>query len=194
MKTIVLVNEHRVQYHIHFIQGICVRFLPLLFLFAMTLFASPKELTSFNSKFVQTITDDHGKKIIYSGELWASKPQSALWSYQKPIRKSVYVNGQKVTVIEPSIEQVTLRNLDDEIDFLQIIQKAKKVDNEKYSATIKGQTYIVIFKNEILNSISYTDGYDNKVLIQFTAPEQNKGVDSSKFKPLIPKDFDIIQG
>lgn len=171
-----------------------MRFLPLLFLLAFTLFASPKDLTSFNSKFVQTITDDHGKKIVYYGELWASKPQNALWSYQKPIQKNVYVNAQKVTVIEPSIEQVTLRNLDDEIDFLQIIQKAKKVNDEKYSATIKGQTYLVIFKNNILNTISYTDSFDNKVLIQFTAPEQNKGIDSSKFKPIIPKDFDLIQG
>lgn len=171
-----------------------MRFLPFLFLLPFTLLASPKDLTSFNSKFVQTITDDHGKKIVYSGELWASKPQSALWTYQKPIQKSVYINGQKVTVIEPSIEQVTLRNLDDEIDFLQIIQKAKKVDDEKYSATVKGQTYLVIFKNNVLNTISYTDSFDNKVMIQFTSPSQNKGVDATKFKPVIPKDFDIIQG
>lgn len=189
----VLVNGYRVQCHNHKIEGFYVRFLPLFFALTLTLAASPKEINSFNSKFVQTIVDDNGKKIVYSGELWASKPQNALWVYQKPIQKSVFINGQKITVIEPQIEQVTLRTLDGEIDFLQIIQKAKKVDEDKYSATVKGQTYNVTFKNDLLSSIGYTDGYDNRVTILFSNPTQNKPIESAKFKPLIPEDFDIIK-
>lgn len=170
-----------------------MRFLPVLFLLSLTLFASPKDLTSFNSKFVQTIVDDNNKKITYIGELWASKPQNALWIYQKPIQKSVYVSGSKITVIEPQIEQVTLRSLDNEIDFLQIIQKSKKVDNDKYTATVKGQTYTLFFKNDILSSINYQDGYDNRVSIVFSNPVQNKPIETSRFKPVIPADFDIIK-
>ncbi|OHD83451.1 MAG: hypothetical protein A3I60_04180 [Sulfuricurvum sp. RIFCSPLOWO2_02_FULL_43_45] len=170
-----------------------MRFLPLLFALSLTLAASPKEINSFNGKFVQTIIDDNGKKIVYSGELWASKPQNALWIYQKPIQKSVYINAQKITVVEPSIEQVTLRTLDDEIDFLQIIQKAKKVDDEKYSATVKGENYTIMFKNDLLSSISYTDSFDNKVAIVFANPSQNRPIEMSKFKPVIPEDFDVIK-
>lgn len=170
-----------------------MRFLPLLFALTLSLCASPKEISSFNGKFIQTIIDDNGKKIIYSGELWASKPQNALWVYQKPIQKSVYINAQKITVIEPQIEQVTLRSLDDEIDFLQIIQKAKQVSADKYTATVKGQTYTITFKNDILSSISYTDGYDNRVSIVFANPSQNKPIESGKFKPVIPADFDVIK-
>lgn len=170
-----------------------MRFLPVLFLLCLTLFASPKDLTSFNSKFVQTIVDDNNKKITYTGELWASKPQNALWVYQKPIQKSVFVNGSKITVIEPQIEQVTLRSLDNEIDFLQIVQKSKKVDNEKYTTTLKGQIYTILFKNDTLSSISYQDGYDNRVSIVFTNPVQNKPIETSRFKPVIPADFDIIK-
>jgi len=189
----VLVNEHWVQYHNYFIQGFSVRFLPLLFLLSLTLFASPKDMSSFNSKFIQTIIDESNKKIVYTGELWASKPQNALWVYQKPIQKSVYVNGSKITVIEPQIEQVTMRTLDDEIDFLQIIQKAKKVDEDKYSATVKGQTYTVQFKNTLLVSISYKDSYDNRVTIQFTNPVQNKAIEANRYKPTIPEGFDILK-
>ena len=170
-----------------------MRFLPVLFLMSLTLFASPKDITSFNSKFVQTIVDDNNKKITYSGELWASKPQNALWIYQKPIQKSVYVTGSKITIIEPQIEQVTLRSLDNEIDFLQIVQKSKKVDNDKYTATVKGQTYTLFFKNDILSSINYQDGYDNRVSIVFSNPVQNKPIETSRFKPVIPADFDIIK-
>lgn len=174
-------------------QGIYVRFFPLFFLLTLTVFASPKELNSFNAKFVQTIIDDNGKKIIYHGELWADKPQNALWVYQKPIQKSVYINGQKITVIEPQIEQATIRSLDDEIDFLQIIQKAKKIDENRYTATVKGQTYSVVFKNDLLTSISYKDGYDNSVSIVFNSPIQNKPIESGRFKPVIPADFDILR-
>lgn len=171
-----------------------MRFFLIALLASAALFAAPKDLTSFNAKFVQTITDDSGKTIRYSGELWAAKPQNALWVYQKPIQKSVYVNAQKVTVIEPQIEQVTLRTLENEIDFLQIVQKAKKTGNDTYAATVKGQTYTVTFKNDLLNSISYTDGFDNKVTIQFNSQSQNKEIDASRFKALIPADFDIIKG
>lgn len=171
-----------------------MRFFPVFILIAVSLFAAPKDLSSFNAKFDQTITDDSGKTIRYLGELWASKPQNALWVYQKPIQKSVYVTGQKITVIEPSIEQVTLRTLDNEIDFIQIVQKAKRVDDEHYTATIKGQIYNITFKNDLLSTISYSDSFDNKVLIKFLSPIQNKPIDPSRFKPLIPADFDIIKG
>ncbi len=167
----------------------------LFFLLTLTsLMASPMEINSFNSKFEQTITDDNGKTIRYTGELWAAKPQNALWIYQKPIKKSVYVNAQKITVIEPSIEQVTLRNLDGEIDFLQIVQHAKKVDDHKYIASVKGEKYTIIFRDNLLTSISYTDGFDNKVVIKFTNPSQNKPIEASKFKPNIPEDYDVIKG
>jgi outer membrane lipoprotein carrier protein len=160
----------------------------------MALIAAPKDITSFNSKFEQTITDDNGKTIRYTGELWAAKPQNALWMYQKPIKKSVYINAKKITILEPSIEQVTMRTLDGEIDFLQIIQQAKKVDEHKYIATVKGEKYTIVFQNDLLSTISYTDSFDNKVVIKFTAPVQNKPIENSKFNPTIPEDYDIIKG
>jgi len=170
-----------------------VRFLPLCALLAVTLFAAPKDLNSFNSRFEQTITDDNGKTIRYSGELWAAKPQNALWVYKTPIQKSVYINSRQVTVIEPAIEQVTMRSLDNDIDFLQIIQKAKKQDNEHYVAVVQGQKYTVNFKNDLLSSISYTDGFDNKVTIRFLNPAQNTPIDSSRFRARVPADYDIIK-
>lgn len=171
-----------------------MRFLTAFLCLAVSLSAAPKDIQSFNSKFEQTITDDNGKTIRYTGELWAAKPQNALWMYQKPIKKSVFVNAQKITIVEPSIEQVTLRTLDGEIDFLQIVQQAKKVDDNKYVATIKGEKYTILFNNDLLSTISYTDGFDNKVVIKFTSPVQNKPIESSKFKPTIPEDYDIIKG
>lgn len=174
-------------------KGIHVRFLPGILILSVSLFASPKEMNSFTSKFDQTITDSSGKTIRYEGELWASKPQNALWVYHKPVQKSVYITNKNVVVLEPAIEQATLRSLDNDIDFLQIVSKAKKIDEEHYTATVKGQSYSILLKNDLLASIGYTDGFDNKVQIRFLSPVQNRPIDSSRFKPMIPTGYDVLQ-
>lgn len=171
-----------------------MRFLPFSFLFAVTLFASPQDINSFNSPFEQRIVDDHGKVITYRGELWASKPQNALWSYQKPIQKSVYINAKRLIIVEPQLEQATVRTLGDEVDFLEIIKKAKKIDNDHYNATVNGQVYTITFKNDLLSTIQYKDAYDNKVTIQFLKPTHNNTIPASRFQPIIPKDYDILKG
>jgi outer membrane lipoprotein carrier protein len=170
-----------------------MRFLLLLFLGTLTLLASPKELHSFHALFTQTVVDDHNKKIVYHGELWASMPQNALWVYTKPVQKSISINGSKLTLIEPTLEQVTLRRLGDDIDFLAIIKKAKALDANHYKATIGEQTYLIEFTNEVLSSIRYTDGYDNHVTLSFSNGTMNKPIETSRFKPIIPADFDIIR-
>jgi len=170
-----------------------MRFFLLLFFGALTLLASPKELHSFHAVFTQTVVDDHNKKIVYRGELWASMPQNALWVYTKPIQKSIYINGSKLTLIEPTLEQVTLRTLGDDIDFLTIIKKAKAIDANHYKATIREQTYLIEFANEVLSSIRYTDGYDNRVTLSFSNGEMNKPIDTSRFKPIVPASFDMIR-
>jgi len=170
-----------------------MRLLFLLLLAVLPLMSSPKELTSFYAIFTQTITDEHKKKLIYNGELWASKPQNALWKYTKPLQKSVYISSNKLILIEPSLEQATIRTLDNDIDFLEILKKSKPLTPTRYTATITGQTYFIDFTNNTLESISYTDGYDNSVVIRFSNQVQNKPIEASRFKAVIPADFDVIR-
>ena len=170
-----------------------MRFLPLSLLFTLTLFASPQDINSFSSPFEQRIVDEHGKVITYRGELWAAKPQNALWSYQKPIQKSVYINAKRLVILEPQLEQATIRSLGDEIDFLEIIKKAKKIDSDHHKATVNGQTYTIIFKNDLLSAIQYNDTYDNHVTIQFLKPTHNTAIPSSRFVPAIPAEYDVIK-
>ncbi len=170
-----------------------MRFLIITLLSLISLFGSPKDINSFHASFTQTITDEHKKKIVYSGELWASKPQQALWMYKSPIQKSVYINGQRLTLIEPAIEQATVRTLNDEIDILEIIKKAKPLNSTRYSASVNGQIYWMDFSNDTLSSISYTDGYENQVVIKFLNPITNQQIDASRFKAVIPAGFDIIK-
>ncbi len=160
---------------------------------SIALSANPKELNSFNSSFTQTITDEHKKVIKYSGELWASKPQSALWVYKKPINKKIYINGTSVTIIEPDLEQAIIKRLDDDIDFLAIIKNAKKLKNNHYVADVQNQKYNITLADGVVKNISYKDEFDNKIDIKFDSPKQNTAINESIFKPSIPSDFDIIR-
>jgi outer membrane lipoprotein carrier protein len=170
-----------------------MRLIILTLLSTLSLFASPIDISSFHSLFTQTIIDEHKKKIVYTGELWASKPQNALWKYIKPIQKSIYINGSQLTLIEPTIEQVTVRTLSDEIDFLKIIKNAKSTDASHYKATVNGQTYTIEFSNNTLTSIFYTDSYENHIIIKFINTVTNQPIEASRFKAVIPQGFDVIE-
>jgi len=170
-----------------------VRFTPFLFLLSTLLLASPKEMSSFTSSFEQRIVNEQGKTILYKGALWAAKPQNALWLYQAPIQKSVYINGKELTIVEPVLEQVTIKSLGNEIDFLEILKKAKRVDNDHYTTTLNGIIYTLTFKNDVLTTIGYRDNYDNHVTIKFLNPTINGSIETKRFKPAYPSDFDLLR-
>lgn len=75
-------------------------------LFFLKLFAI--EIDSFESSFIQTITNDSNKKIEYFGKLYFKKPIKILWRYEKPIKKDIFITENRVTIIEPELEQITI--------------------------------------------------------------------------------------
>jgi hypothetical protein len=83
--------------------------------------------------------------------------------------------------------------LGEEIDFLEIIKKAKKIDNDHYKATVNGQTYAINFNNNLLSTIQYADSYENKVTIQFLKPLHNASSPVSRFIPTIPAGYDVLK-
>ena len=162
--------------------------------FLITLsFASIDNITSFEADFKQIITDEKNKQLTYSGHLITSKPQNALWSYTKPIKKEIYIRGYSVTIIEPEIEQVILRELSLEFDFFRMIKKAKKIGNSKYEATNKDMKFTILLKDNLIKSISYIDEFDNKVKIIFDNQKQNRQIDKNIYYPTIPDGYDIVR-
>ncbi len=164
--------------------------LQILFTFC---FASALNINSFKADFTQTVIDDKGKKLLYSGHMIASKPQYALWIYTKPIKKSVYITPNYVTVIEPEIEQAIIRKVSSDFDFFNMINKAKKKKDNTYIATLNESEYTVLVKNNIIESISYLDEFENEVTIIFTKQQNNLSFSEDIFKPKVPVEYDIIR-
>ena len=88
--------------------------------------ASLDNLNSFQADFMQSVTDDKNATLHYSGSITAQKPQNVLWKYTTPIKKSIYINQNRITIVEPEIEQVIIKDLDTNLDFFTMMQNAKK--------------------------------------------------------------------
>jgi len=166
----------------------------LLLVFFYTIgFASLNNINSFEADFKQSIKDDKNKVLTYSGHIMASKPQHALWTYKKPVKKSIYISEFSVTIIEPEIEQVIIRKISSNFDIFKLIQNAKKIKKNEYSTVYKDTKFNITVKNDLIKSISYVDQFDNDVEIIFENQKQNEKINEQIFYPIIPEDYDIVR-
>jgi len=151
-------------------------------------------IDSFQANFQQSITNDKGNRLEYKGYIKAAKPQYALWSYTTPVTKDIFINSQQVIIIEPEIEQVVIKKINSNFDFFALIKNAVQVDNNIYKATFQEVTYSITIKASKIESISYKNELENRVVIKFSNQIQNKNIDTNVFTPNIPTDYDIIRG
>ena len=166
----------------------------LVFTFLLSsLFAFGENIQSFEADFTQTITDEENKVLKYKGTMHSKRPALVLWNYTTPINKKIYVNQKRAVIVEAELEQAIIKQLRGEIDFFEILSKAKSVDNKHYKAYYKDIEFTLEEENGIITSLSYTDQLENKVLIHFTNQKQNRPIEDDFFLPKVPKDFDIIR-
>ena len=155
--------------------------------------ASIDKITSFEADFAQSITDDKNKVLTYKGHITASKPQNAKWKYTIPVQKIVFINKFDVTIVEPEIEQVIIKRIESNFDFFKMIENAKKLKDNVFEANYKESTFKIIQKNNLIESISYIDEFENSVKIVFKNQKQNHSIDLKTFTPNYPLYFDIIR-
>ena len=157
-------------------------------------FANPfTNLETFQANFTQSIINNSGKEIRYSGMMYAKKPYHIYWKYSEPIEKNVYLNKKEVVIIEPELEQVIVSELDSEINILELLKDAKKLAHNQYISKLGNTEYSILLRNDKLSRITYVDEIDNKVIIYFENSLQNKVLNKDIFKYTIPEEFDIIQ-
>ncbi len=148
---------------------------------------------SFHSKFIQTITNEQNKTISYAGEIWFKKPLLVKWIYTKPNYKEIYFIANQVTIVEPDLEQITIKKIHKNIDIFQMLHKAKKVEQNHFIATLQGQRFHIFLKNGILHKITYKDKLGNRNTILFLNPQQNITLSMNIFHIPFHPDWDIIK-
>ena len=154
-------------------------------------FAFFETVNSFEANFVQRVDSD-GTEIIYKGRLIVEKPSKALWQYREPVKKDIFINDQQVLVIEPELQQVTIRKNQRGLQITDLLSKSKKVEENRYVADIEGKKYLLLLKDGKLNRIIYEDEMENGVEITLSNVIENSKIDKNIFIPQIPASFDKI--
>ena len=171
---------------------IVLKSLLTLLLCANVLFGFADSIQNISADFTQTITDETNKTITYEGHLYAMRPDMARWDYFKPVEKSVFVIGHKVTIVEPELEQAIVKTFRDEIDLFKILSRAEKIAPDTYLATHGSQKFLIKIKDGVPMAISYQDAFENHIRLRFSHQQINTPLSLSLFKPSIPQDFDLL--
>jgi outer membrane lipoprotein carrier protein len=169
-----------------------MRYFFLLSVLASLGFSNITDIKTFEADFIQKITDEKNKTLTYNGHLKASKPAYALWEYKNPIQKNIYIEFDKITIIEPELEQAIIKYINEDFDFFSMIRNSKKIDDNMYVATFKQTNFYIETDTKKIKSISYKDELDNNVIIIFNSVIQNKEISKSIFTPNIPQGYDIL--
>ena len=159
---------------------------------AVNLVALNFHIKTFSADFTQTINGSKHTQIRYSGTIQAKLPGMIKWSYKKPIQKTVYVNNNQITIIQPLIQQAIVTRINNTLPFFNILKNAKQMSPNQYQSFFnKTKIYLTTDNNKII-SITYHDQLQNKITIIFTHQEQNKPIPKYIFHATIPSNYDLI--
>ncbi len=167
-------------------------FLLILF-FSSLLFAKIENFKTFQSDFIQKVTNDQNQTITYDGKFYATHTKKALWIYEKPVTKKIYFQNTQVLIIEPELEQVIITNLENTPNIALLMQEAKEISPQKYVTKFMETTYTIYTKKETIQKITYRDKLDNLVEILFSNQVIDAVLDDSFFKAEIPMGYDIVR-
>ncbi|MGL2571244.1 LolA-like outer membrane lipoprotein chaperone [Helicobacter pylori] len=147
-----------------------------------------QNLQSFSASFKQVLKNE--KPLVYYGILKAKAPNWALWVYEKPLKKEIYMNDKEVVVYEPNLFQATITPLKDKTDFFTILKQLKKQADGSFKTTINKTTYRLTFKDGKPFSLEFRDEMNNLVTITFSQAEINPKIPNEIFV-FNPKDENI---
>ncbi len=147
-----------------------------------------QHLQSFSAHFKQVLKNE--KPLVYYGILKAKAPNWALWVYEKPLKKEIYMNDKEVVVYEPNLFQATITPLKDKTDFFTILKRLKKQDDGSFKTTINKTTYRLVFKDGKPFLLEFKDEMNNLVTITFSQAEINPTIADEIFI-FKPKDENI---
>ncbi|MBX7489873.1 LolA-like outer membrane lipoprotein chaperone [Helicobacter turcicus] len=151
-------------------------------------------IQSFSANFEQRVysSENEGSTLKYTGTIKALAPSSVLWKYDEPIPKEIYIDNGTMIVFEPKLQQAIFTQLQENMDLLSLLKKARKVKENHYEAVILEQKYTLLLSNGILKEVRFSDDLGNKVEIIFSNIVVDSKIDAGIFEFNPSSDIDII--
>lgn len=172
-----------------------------------------REVKSGSAAFTQTVTSvDGAKKKVSSGSFEFARPNRFRFSYLKPYEQLIVSDGQKVSIYDADLNQVTVRKLSqalgstpaallagaalekdfelsaqastDGIDW--VLAKPRQTDGAFQSMRIG-------FRGKELAAIEIADSFGQRSLLQFSAFAMNALLPTDRFTFTPPAGADVIE-
>ena len=153
---------------------------------------------NFETDFQQSITNDKGKVIKYTGSVFFKNSNTRSlfkWSYASPTQKEVCTDGTQLIVVDHDLEQVSTYLIDDGVNLEAILKVANKISEKTYTASYKEVEYLIYLdERKQLQQIVYVDNLDNAVKIIFNNMNYNTSVTQNVLECDAPDTYDEIRG
>lgn len=169
---------------------------------------------TITARFSQLTLDGSGTQLQETaGEMSVKRPGLFYWHTDAPQEQLMVSDGQKVSLWDPDLEQVTIKKLDQRLtqtpalllsgDVSKISESfdiTSKQAGDVMDFTLKPKTKDTLFdslrlsfRNGLVNDMQLIDSVGQRTNILFTAVKANEPIPASKFKFDIPKGADVIQ-
>ena len=187
------------------------KILLIILMFTIFLDAGITLPDNFESNFKQTITNDKGKVIKYSGRVYFKADRETFlnkfnqqivlssklfkWIYASPTKKDVCSDGTQIIIIDHDLEQISKYLIDDGLDLERVLGVAQKISRKDYKAVYKNIEYLITMdRNNHLSKIFYVDSLDNRVRIIFSGMKYNNPrFNSSNLECPENPNYDVIE-
>ncbi len=167
---------------------------------------------TFQAQFVQFIADKTGAIQQTSGTLKARKPGYFYWHTDPPLEQVVVSDGEKVSVFDPDLEQVTIQKMDEEKRQSPAMLLSGDVAKIKatYQVTSESMEGVRVFslvplsKESLFDRLQMKfvqgtlvemrlrDGLGQKTTLSFLNVEMNPSLSDADFELQLPDGVDII--
>jgi len=169
---------------------------------------------TLQAHFSQLTLDGGGTQLQETaGEMILQRPGLFYWHTDAPNEQLMVSDGKKVSLWDPDLEQVTIKNLDQRLtqtpalllsgDVSKISQSfdiSAKEAGGVIDFTLKPKTKDTLFdslrlsfRNGLVNDMQLIDSVGQRTNILFTGVKANEPIPASRFKFDIPKGADVIQ-
>lgn len=89
-----------------------------------------KSYETYQADFIQIVVNENGNKVQETrGSLKAKRPGLFYWETRAPLSQFIVSNGDQVEVYDPDLEQVTVHNLDEQVQTTPALLLSGEVDN-----------------------------------------------------------------
>ncbi|NOX51084.1 MAG: outer membrane lipoprotein chaperone LolA [Gammaproteobacteria bacterium] len=167
------------------------------------------------ARFEQQITNAQGLVIETSyGKVHLAKP-NLRWEVLAPYAQIIVVRNNSVKIYDPDLDQVTVRDLGDDIeqvpltlltrsnldltDSYSVVRGGDNLDEQRFllrpkSAEVLFERIEIVFGSNGLQALLIFDHTQQQTVIRFSDYRTDQVIQSSVFELDLPPDTDIVRG